>query len=81
MWHHDILSTEIAKLYTLMPKDALPVERNKFIYKSCEKMFKKYDNLSDDELLKFLYDCLTQLSDSCPVALFGEEETFKYVSN
>lgn len=81
MWHHNILSTEMAKLYTLMPKDALPVERNRFIYTSCEKMFKKYDNLSDDELLKFFYDCLTQLSDSCPVALFGEEETFKYVSN
>lgn len=75
MWNHNVLSTEIAKLSTLIPKDVLPVKKDKFIYTSCEKMFKKYDNLSDDELLKFFYDCLTQLCDSCPASLFNEEDT------
>ena len=56
MWNHNILSTEMTKLRTLMPKDILPVERDKYIYKSCKKMFSKYDNLSDDELLRFLFN-------------------------
>lgn len=75
MWNHSVLSTEIAKLRTLMPKNVSPTERDKYICTSCENMFKKYDNLSDGELLKFLYDCLIKLCDFCPVALFDEEDT------
>lgn len=69
-WNHNVFNMEIAKLKTLIPKSISSADKRKFIICVCENMFRKYDNLSDDELLKFFYNCLIQLSNSCPVYLF-----------